>query len=284
MYLPDEIEQARVLVTVKAYPKPSSKYQELVCTAGLLEGDRWIRIYPVPFQFLTGDQKYPKYSWVRVNLIRNSRDFRPESYRPKLGLDEEFTIEQKLGTKDAWAARKSFVLREVFQSMSNLIDLAKSEQCKSLATLKPREIVGFEIVQTARMWKKNWQQHGLQASFSDLSSLGEAQQRRLVQKVPFNYYYKFLSEGDTHPRRLMIEDWEIGALFWNCIRSTNGDENTANELVRKRYFNDFVNNKDLYFFVGTTLQFHRRAANPFMIIGVFYPPKSDQPLLFNASA
>ena len=28
------IENAKVLITVKAYPKPSGKYEELVCTAG----------------------------------------------------------------------------------------------------------------------------------------------------------------------------------------------------------------------------------------------------------
>ena len=48
MYLPATINQARVLVTVKAYPKPSGKYEELVCTAGFTESGKWIRIYPLP--------------------------------------------------------------------------------------------------------------------------------------------------------------------------------------------------------------------------------------------
>jgi hypothetical protein len=42
MYLPDEILGAKVLITVKTYPQPSSKYNELVCTAGFLEG-KWVR-------------------------------------------------------------------------------------------------------------------------------------------------------------------------------------------------------------------------------------------------
>jgi hypothetical protein len=37
MYLPPEIPKARVLITVKTYPLPSGKYEELVCTAGVLE-------------------------------------------------------------------------------------------------------------------------------------------------------------------------------------------------------------------------------------------------------
>jgi len=35
-YLPDVLDQKKVLITVKTYPLPSNKYQELVCTAGVL--------------------------------------------------------------------------------------------------------------------------------------------------------------------------------------------------------------------------------------------------------
>lgn len=58
---------------------------------------------------------------------------------------------------------------------------------------------------------------------------------------------------------------------------TKGDEEEANKLVRKKYYDEFVNKKELYLFLGTTLQFHRRRApNPFVIIGVFYPPQNYQ--------
>ena len=78
---------------------------------------------------------------------------------------------------------------------------------------------------------------------------------------------------------MMIEDWEIGALFWNCLHRTDGDERAALQLVRQKYSDEFFQ-KDLYLFVGTTLRFHNVAPNPFVIIGVFYPPKTGQlPLL-----
>ena len=79
---------------------------------------------------------------------------------------------------------------------------------------------------------------------------------------------------------MKIEDWEIGALYWNCLRRNNNDEDAANEQVKEKYWDEFVVKNDLHFFLGTTLQFHsKKALNPFMIIGVFYPPKSDQPPL-----
>ena len=80
----------------------------------------------------------------------------------------------------------------------------------------------------------------------------------------------------------MIEDWEIGALYWNCLERTEGDENAANELVRKKYEDDFFQ-KDIHLFVGTTKRHHNRALNPFMIIGVFYPPISFQMDMFGPS-
>lgn len=55
----------------------------------------------------------------------------------------------------------------------------------------------------------------------------------------------------------------------------------AKEKVRKKYESDFLANKDIYFFMGTTKEWHmRRAKNPFVIIGVFYPKKAAQTSLF----
>jgi hypothetical protein len=36
----------KVLISVKTYPTLSTKYNELVCTAGFLEDGSWVRIYP----------------------------------------------------------------------------------------------------------------------------------------------------------------------------------------------------------------------------------------------
>lgn len=280
MYLPRELPNARVLITVKAYPKPSGKYEELVCTAGLLDGKKWIRIYPVPYRFLADDRMYRKYSWITVNLVRNKKDFRPESYRPKNGLDEEFVFNEWLDTKNSWAARKSFVLSEVFTSMKDLIALAKGDEKKSLGTLKPTEILDFEIKPASREWKEKWTNKALQRSFLEFVASDHPGSHRLVKKVPYDYFYLFLSEGDSAPHRLKIEDWEIGALYWNCLNQTAGDEEAANLLVRQKYFDTFTQKHDIYLFLGTTQQFHNVGSNPFIIIGIFYPPKTQQLSLF----
>lgn len=276
-YLPLELPNARVLITVKTYPLPSSTYGELVCTAGLLNGEKWIRIYPVPFRFLKDDQQYPKYGWAELDLVRKQRDFRPETYRPRGNIEDDIRVTGKLSTANSWLARKEYVLKEVFTSMEDLIALAKGESKKSLATLKPTEIIDFVIEDDEREWKQDWLDQLKQMSLFETK---ETNKQEVIRKLPYKFSYRFISEGDDKPRKMMIEDWEIGALFWNSLTRADGDEEIAKQMVRQKYFNEFVTKKDLYLFVGTTLKYHYVAPNPFVIIGVFYPPKTSQLSLF----
>jgi hypothetical protein len=277
MYLPQEIPQAKVLITVKTYPLPSNKYDELVCTAGVLEDGKWIRLYPISFRSLPYEQQYKKYHWVQLNLVKNKSDFRPESFRPKMGADEPIKDIGSIDTANGWQARKDIILKDVFTSMTDLIQVAKSPERKSLATIKPLEIIDFVVEEDEREWKTKWQQQLQQMKLFELDSDGKGKKREIVRKIPYKYSYRFLTEGDAQPRQMMIEDWEIGALYWKCLSKSEGDEQAANNLVRKKYFDDFIN-KDLHLFVGTTKQYHLVSPNPFVIIGVFYPPKSvDDP-------
>ena len=74
----------RVLIAVKTYPTLSEKYDELVCTAGFLEDGTWIRIYPIPFRKLSYDKRYSKWQWIELDLVKNTSDFRKESFRPAM--------------------------------------------------------------------------------------------------------------------------------------------------------------------------------------------------------
>ena len=79
----------------------------------------------------------------------------------------------------------------------------------------------------------------------------------------------------------MIEDWEIGALYWRQLQKHNGNETLACADVKAKYFDDFAKTKDLYLFLGTTFEFHlKNAPNPFIIIGTFHPKFVTQLSLF----
>jgi len=59
------------------------------------------------------------------------------------------------------------------------------------------------------------------------------------------------------------------------------DEKVALEKVRLKYETEFLKEKDIYLFLGTTREWHmKRAKNPFIIIGVFYPKIERQMKMF----
>ena len=265
----------RVLITVKTYPTLSSKYDELVCTAGFNENGEWIRLYPIPYRKLDFANQYNKYDWIELDVMRNNEDPRPESYRPT-NVDDI----QKIGHLDTengkWTQRKSIVFRKVFTSMADLIAEAKNRDIStSLAVFKPTKILDFKWeVEEETEWSADklavlqqqniFEQEG--ASFNP------------VRKLPYKFKYVFESaSGQTHS--MMIEDWEIGALYWNGFKKfCNGEK--ACEYVREKYFDTFTNKHDLHFFLGTTRQFHFMAPNPFIIIGTFHPLLQYQTDLF----
>lgn len=94
----------------------------------------------------------------------------------------------------------------------------------------------------------------------------------MVKKLPYRFSYIFQDINGIESK-LFIEDWEIGALFWNCLKNNN--EKYACDLVKNKYL-DIAKNKDIYLFLGTTKEHHYTSRNPFIIIGVFYPNKEEQ--------
>ena len=268
----------RVLITVTAYPLPSRSYDELVCTAGVLEDGSWIRIYPVPFQFL----EYHKWEWVELELIpqKQSNDFRPESYRPKHPNLSDLVVIKKIDTKQCWYERKQACLRNVYTNLTTLIKDSRDPENVSLAAFKPKRLIRFIVEDDDREWKKQWLEQLKQVDIFTSGPHADDGPRVPIDKIPYKFKYKFEDEAGK-PSIMAIEDWEIGALYRNCLAAAEGDESIAVKKVREKYEKDFMQNKDIVLFLGTTLGHHRaRHNNPFTIIGVFYPPREQQHQLF----
>lgn len=275
MYLEKEIKNANVLMTVKTYPGPTLSHKEVACTAGLLNGNKWIRIYPINFRDKPYHQQFSKYSWIQLNLVKSLSDKRLESYQPEKQFEEEIKIGKQIDTANNWEIRRNIICNaEVYNSMEEVISLAK-EQNRSLVTIKPKEIIDFVIEEDERDWSPAQQRILHQESIFDYMSKTT---KTVIKKVPYKYSYKFVTRGDKKPRTLMITDWEIGALYWNCMRIYQNEEIT-NQKIKERFFDSFINNCDLYLFLGTTYAHHYVSRNPYIIIGIFYPPKVYQPKL-----
>lgn len=270
----------KILIAVKTYPTLSKEYDELVCTAGFLEDGSWIRIYPIPYRKLDYKMRYKKYDWIELDVTRNSKDLRVESYRPT-NIEKECSVVGEIDTENNWAKRKEIVLKHVWHNMSELIEEAKKSKI-SLAVLKPKDIIDFTWTEVDREWNKSALEQVL-ANQKQLSLFCEEETSNLfkiAKKLPYEFSYTFTTE-DGKSRTMMIEDWEIGMLYWHALDAANGDEEIACKKVKQKFFDEFKK-KDLYFFLGTTLRFHNIAPNPFIIIGTFYPPKVDsqQTMLF----
>lgn len=272
----------KILITVKTYPTLSRSHGELVCTAGLREDGRWIRIYPVPFRLLEYQNRYKKFDWIEGSFRRNTSDRRPESFRPNDPASLKTVGHMDTGNR--WRERREFVLgrASVCDRMGYLIDAAHANEM-SLAVFTPRRIVDFTWEETDREWNpERVEEMRLRGDQGELFGTENWRDTlELVDKLPYKFYYEFIDE-EGRTSRLQVLDWETGALYWKCLRNAEGDEGIALQKVREKYFEEFPQT-DLHFFLGTTLQYHSWATNPWLIIGVFpipMLPRVEQPTLF----
>ncbi|MCD4651610.1 MAG: hypothetical protein K8S56_07490 [Candidatus Cloacimonetes bacterium] len=271
----ESIKDAEVLITVRTYPLPLTSHGEVVCTAGILPDGSWVRIYPIRYR-TDFNIKLRKWSIIKLDLKRkhklvNKGDMRPESYVPINDLQPE-NIVGYLSTDDKWRLRKEYVLSNVTNDLKKAIKKAHDNK-QSLCTYKPATITNFTWEKTEPDWKKDWLSAWEQTDFFD-----QIDSKKMIKKLPYKFFYHFKDiDGSSH--RLHIEDWEIGQLFWNCLGSDR-NEQIALQKVKQKYWNEFTE-KDIHFFLGTTFQFHvRRIPNPYVIIGVFYPPIDEQLTIF----
>lgn len=102
-------EKRRILIWGKTYPELSTHHKETVCTGGCLEDGRPVRLYPVPFRYLTGKtRKYELYDWIDVPIAPSTRDSRPESFKI---LPEQIEVVGHLSSDNRWASRREVIFR-----------------------------------------------------------------------------------------------------------------------------------------------------------------------------
>lgn len=260
----DEWETIRVLITVKTYPIPSARYDELVCTAGVREDGSFVRLYPVNFRDLDYARQYQKYQWIEAEVTKHKgRDVRKESYRPR--AETIRLLGERIPTRRGdWSERAKYALQEKSKSMESLKD-QQSKDNTSLGIFKPKAIHDLEISPDEPDWKP-----GFKAAL-DQARLWEDRtvSRNPPRKVPFKFHYHFECD-DTRCKgkhRMMIEDWEVGSLFWNCV-DDGATHDEACQKVKDKFLGELCGpDKDTHFYVGTILA-HPRS---WVVIGVWWP-------------
>ena len=273
----------KVLITVKTYPIPSATYDELVCTAGVTESGDFVRLYPINFRDLPFSQQYKKYQWIEVTAEKHrGRDVRKESYRPD--SDTIQIIGEPIRSNPGnWRERRRYALAKRARSMEELKNRQEVDGT-SLGVFKPKKIHDLEISADDAEWKESFQVALQQARLWDDRTVSKEPPR----KVPFKFHYRFdCDDQRCNGHRMMIEDWEVGALFWRLVDEGRSHENAAEE-VRGKFLGEVCGaDKDTHFFVGTILA-HPKS---WVVIGVFWPkiqpedPKAvTAPTLFDMGA
>lgn len=247
----------RVLIVVETYPHPSRSYQELVCTAGMLEDGTFVRFYPIDYRYRPSHQKYKKYQWIEVD-INKANDFRPESYRPN--LDSIRLIGEPLSTGNCWSERKKTVLAKPLKTMCELRK-DYDDNHTSLGIIRPNNIVEMQVKAVDREWKQSHQ-----AALAQFSLF--AQEKKPLKKIPYEFSYHFFCDKSCKGHTMLITDWELGVLFLKEVQRL-GSEEDAIESIKQKFYDDLCSfDKDTHFFVGTTLPY-----NSWIVLGVFYPKK-----------
>ena len=265
-------QQLRVLITVKTYPIPSSRYDELVCTAGVTEGGDFVRLYPINFRDLPFSQQYKKYQWIEVMAAKHEgRDVRKESYRPD--SDSIQILGEPIGSNPGnWKERAHYALAKKARSMEDLHDRQQADRT-SLGVFKPKIVRDLVISPDDSDWKPAFKAALQQARLWETRTVSMDPPR----KVPFKFHYQFeCDDARCSGHKMMIEDWEVGALFWRLVDQGNSHEDAAGK-VREKFLGELCGaDKDTHFFVGTILAYPKS----WVVIGVFYP-KKEPPSLFD---
>jgi hypothetical protein len=250
-------ESAKILIVAKTYPVLSVKYKELVCTGGVRENGSFVRLYPIDFRYRPYWEWYKKYQWIKVDIEKNPKDPRPESFRP---ISRITPLGPPLSTKNAWAERKKYVMAQGVTTMCKL--RREGQNVCSFGIIRPREVLDLKIQRDSESWNPR-----TLTKLSQLNLFGP--QQKQLEKIPYKFRYVFYCEDPKcKGHKESIIDWEVGRLFLR-LRNTHQSEEIAIEKVKDKLLTDLCSDRyDMHFFVSTILQY-----GSWVVVGLFYPPR-----------
>ena len=260
-------ERQRILITVKAAPNPSSTYGETVCVAGIRLGDLgpvgWIRLYPINFRHLPqATEEFKKYDIVTLEC-QPAGEARLESWRPNMAT---LRVETHL---PPWHKRQQLLEPIIDDSMCRLrADAAADAKARSLALVRPTEILGFRMEQHPGWNKDEMARIDAYVNQLEFDFFDGAPDRTPLEAPRFRGFYRWrCSDPKCGTHEQSIIDWEFVALQRHLWNRSDADAQTA---LRKRFFDEIcAAGNDVAFYVGN----QAKRPQAFSILGVYYPKK-----------
>lgn len=244
-----------------------------------------MRIYPYPFRLVPKQNRFKKYDIIEARLEPpREYDPRPESFR--LSDPQSVSRIDHLDTRGNWAARMRHILPTVVPSVQAFQAAMFPDSTRWGPSIRPVQIVPESARLICHHRGETW-------SEEELAKLSKAQDRvqgslfrddevanafQVLRKVPYEFRLEFQDlTGESY--NLMILDWEIAQLYFNCRRSA-GSDIEALELVRVRIEEQICcPENDVYLVVGNV---HHRFWQPgnIAVDGFIYPKRQLQGRLF----
>jgi hypothetical protein len=254
-------------------PEFSKKYYETVCT-GAIDGEtgKLVRIYPVTLRYMA--EPFGLYRWIEAEVVRNTSDFRPESYKIK---QDSITLGESIGTEgDGWERRAQLVLQpsNVYSSVESL--RARQERDRtSLGLVKPKKIKRIYTKRRDPAERVEWEQKRDEAMLQKDFLVDVESTVKELTFIPIEYRVEFGCDDPACPGHDMsILDW--GTYQLGRKGFADGGAEKANRWVKQK-LQEILDptTRESYLFLGNT------KAHPqnFMIVGFFYPPRQRQSLL-----
>lgn len=246
-------QKRRVCVLVKAYPQPSTKYEETVCVAAVTEDHRLVRLYPVRFRHLDPSRRFDRFDWIEVEMLKASDDARPESHKIK-----EDTITVIRHAQDSTPEERAKLwLPSVVPSLTALHEAQKTNG-KSLGVVRPDPgSVRFKYQPIAKADQE--EREAIQDVYRAQQSLLENRLERLPAPE-YAFRYQFTSDGRQHS--MQLHDWEVEATYHAYKRRYGSGDRAIEKMVE--FYEQIAPAKNLHLIMGNM---HRRPWI-FIIIGV----------------
>lgn len=259
----DRATRLRILVTVKAPPRPSRKYGETVCVAGLRVdtlNPTWVRLYPINFRRLAHHDRFDKYDIISLDAKPARQDQRRESWKPIL---ERISRERHLST---WASRRALLDPRVEDSMCRLYrHVRQRPDAPSLALVRPKEIRALAI--TPHQGWTAAEQRKIDAYVSQAELFDDSPRTPpLAPRFAAMYRYRCYERG-CKGHKQQIADGEFVAFQH---RFAGHSDAALREALEAKFLGEMcAPSRDVAFYVGN----QAKRVHIFSVLGVYWPKR-----------
>src|SRR4029453_8253808 len=122
-----------LMVNCKTYPAVSTKYTETVCTGGVDRDGNFLRLLPIPFRLLSENERYDRWDVIKVQVYRDSKDNRPESWHYIPGTPIEIVDKvQSEAERWSWMRRGVFLSKDEMEARgltNGLVEIEPTKFC-----------------------------------------------------------------------------------------------------------------------------------------------------------